>query len=91
LPVGAERIREPGNGPFTLAKVTQDVIGVRCRELETLFVSYNRMIGDPAGQTSRVAGFLGGGLSAAAMAAAVDPSLYRQRGPLPQPQATPSP
>lgn len=61
------------------------------RDLETLFVSYNRMIADPAQQASRVARFLGGGLSPAAMAAAVDPSLYRQRGPLPQPQATPSP
>jgi hypothetical protein len=49
-------------------------------DLETLFVSFNRMLGDPLRQADRISRFLGGGLSASAMAETVDPALYRQRG-----------
>jgi hypothetical protein len=49
-------------------------------DLETLFVSFNRMLDDPLRQTERISRFLGGGLSASAMAETVDPALYRQRG-----------
>jgi hypothetical protein len=48
-------------------------------DIETLFVSYNRLIEDPERQAARVAGFLGGELDVRAMAAAVDPDLYRNR------------
>lgn len=44
-----------------------------------LRVSYNEMLGAPQPQVERVNRFLGGTLDVAAMAAVVDPSLYRQR------------
>ena len=44
-----------------------------------LEVSYNDLVSDPAGQAGAVNAFLGGTLNEAAMAAAVDPSLYRNR------------
>lgn len=47
-----------------------------CSHLE---VDYNRLMADPAAAAETVADFLGGTLDRAAMAAAVDPSLYRQR------------
>ena len=48
-------------------------------DIETLFVSYNRLVEDPERQAARVAEFIGGGLDVRAMAAAVDPDLYRNR------------
>ncbi|RMH43218.1 MAG: sulfotransferase family protein [Deltaproteobacteria bacterium] len=47
--------------------------------MTALYVSYNRLVADPAAQAARVAAFLGGIVDPAAMAAAVDPSLYRNR------------
>jgi hypothetical protein len=47
--------------------------------VRTLHVDYRQVLLDPAGLASRVNGFVGGGLDAARMAAAVDPSLYRNR------------
>jgi hypothetical protein len=44
-----------------------------------LKVSYADAVSDPAPVAERVAEFLGGGLDVAAMAAAVDPTLYRER------------
>jgi hypothetical protein len=44
-----------------------------------LSVDYNRMLADPRPTLERVNAFLGGGLDVAAMAAVVDPALYRNR------------
>ncbi len=47
--------------------------------MELLSVDYNALVADVAPAAERVAAFLGGGLDTAAMAAVVDPTLYRQR------------
>ncbi|MEX2218892.1 MAG: sulfotransferase [Phycisphaerales bacterium] len=47
--------------------------------LESIEVGYSEVLRDPAGQSARVAGFLGVAGGAAAMAGAVDRSLYRNR------------
>jgi hypothetical protein len=47
--------------------------------VETLYVSYNEMLADPAPACARVAAFLGGDLDAERMAAVVSGELYRQR------------
>lgn len=47
--------------------------------MRALFVQYNDVLSDPAAQAARVAGFLGLPLDVGAMAAAVDPALYRNR------------
>ena len=44
-----------------------------------LDVEYRAVIDDPRGQARRICGFLGQSLDIDAMAAAVDPELYRQR------------
>lgn len=44
-----------------------------------LYVDYERAVADPVGMAAAVDRFLGGGLDRAAMAAAVDPTLQRQR------------
>jgi hypothetical protein len=49
------------------------------RSMRALFVQYNDVMSDPVAQAARVAGFLGLPLDVAAMAAAVDPELYRNR------------
>lgn len=46
---------------------------------EVLTVAHADLIRDAASQAARMNAFLGGGLDEAAMAAAVDPSLYRNR------------
>ena len=46
---------------------------------EVLYVNYNEMLTDPDEDIARVNEFLGGGLNTAAMAAVIDPKLYRQR------------
>lgn len=51
----------------------------KCPHAKVLFVPHRETITDPAGVADRVKAFLGGELDAAAMAAAVDGSLYRQR------------
>ncbi len=47
---------------------------------EMIEIHYKATIEDPAGTSRKVNGFLGGGLDEAAMRAAVDGSLYRNRG-----------
>jgi hypothetical protein len=47
--------------------------------IKVLFVSYNRMQSDSAGQIERVCKFMDAGLDAEKMATVIDPSLYRQR------------
>lgn len=48
-------------------------------DIEALFVSYNRLMSDPAPQIARVAKFLGRQDQVDAMTAVVEPALYRQR------------
>lgn len=47
-------------------------------DIDTLFVSYNRLVSEPDKQLERIASFLPE-LDAEAMATAIDPSLYRNR------------
>ena len=49
-------------------------------DLDTLFVHYAEVVSDPVATASAVADFLGRAVDTAAMADAVDASLYRQRG-----------
>jgi hypothetical protein len=46
---------------------------------KVLEVGYADLIADPSGKASQIAAFLGADLDQSAMAAAVDPSLYRNR------------
>lgn len=48
-------------------------------EFETLELHYSAVLARPLEEARRLAAFLGGGLDAEAMAAAVDPQLYRNR------------
>jgi len=48
--------------------------------MPVLAVPYAEVVRDPLAWAHEVAHFLGAGLDEAAMAAAVDPSLYRHRG-----------
>ncbi len=48
-------------------------------EFETMELHYSAVLAQPLEQARRVAAFLGGGLDVEAMAAAVDPQLYRNR------------
>lgn len=50
-------------------------------QFETLEVEYAAILARPLEQARRIAGFVGGGLDVEAMAAAVDPELYRNRVP----------
>jgi hypothetical protein len=47
---------------------------------EALDVSYNHAVADPTGEAAHVNRFLGGRLDVQAMAAAINPALYRTRG-----------
>lgn len=47
-------------------------------DIDTLFVSYNRLVTEPGPQLERLTAFLPD-LDGAAMASAIDPSLYRNR------------
>ena len=47
--------------------------------IQVLYVSYNRILDDPAAQVARVVEFLGAGLDLESMLNVVDPTLYRQR------------
>jgi hypothetical protein len=47
--------------------------------MQVLYVTYTDLIAGPSDQAQRVAEFLGGQLDVEAMAAAVDPTLYRNR------------
>ncbi len=57
---------------------TEDWLRTRS-DIQTLFVSYNRVMAEPRAQAQRVNQFLGGRLDLEKMTAAVDASLYRQR------------
>jgi hypothetical protein len=46
-------------------------------------VDYQDVVADPARQSARINAFLGGHLDEARMVEAVDPALYRNRGPAP--------
>lgn len=48
--------------------------------LSVLWVGYGDVLADPRAEAQRVATFIGRPLNIEAMAAAVDPSLYRERG-----------
>jgi hypothetical protein len=48
-------------------------------EFETIELHYSAVLARPREEARRLAAFLGGGLDAEAMAAAVDPQLYRNR------------
>jgi hypothetical protein len=48
-------------------------------QFETLEVHYTAILAHPLEEARRIAGFVGGGLDVEAMAAAVDPELYRNR------------
>ncbi len=49
-------------------------------EFRVLPVHYPELVANPVAQATRVNAFLGGGLDETAMAHAVDPTLYRERG-----------
>lgn len=63
-----------------MAKVTRHLQSHPTR-FHLLTVSYNDLIARPADEARRVNVFLGGTLDETAMAAAVEPSLYRNRKP----------
>jgi len=48
---------------------------------EVLYINHRNMINDGLAQVQRINDFLGGGLDLGAMAAVVDPELYRNRNP----------
>jgi hypothetical protein len=50
-------------------------------QFEAIEVSYAAILAHPREEARRIAGFVGGGLDVEAMAAAVDPGLYRNRAP----------
>lgn len=53
---------------------------LRFREyIDVLYVNYRDVLSDPRREAGRLNGFLGGSLDVDAMAAVVDPSLYRNR------------
>jgi hypothetical protein len=81
-----ERRGEPDGPPdeemrrLLLGHVLETEDWLRARpEMETLYVSYNRMVADPRPQAERINRFFGGALDLERMVAAVDASLYRQR------------
>jgi hypothetical protein len=47
---------------------------------ESIEVGYREVVAQPRAQAQRISAFLGGALDVDAMAAAVDPALYRNRG-----------
>jgi hypothetical protein len=51
-------------------------------EVSLLRIDYPGLVGDPRPGAAALSRFLGGGLDEAAMTAAVDPALYRQRRPV---------
>ena len=82
--------------PARLAETFSAQVGLVLRwaneqsHINLLNVDYCNVITDPFNQARRMNEFLGGHLDEAAMAAAVDPSLYRQRAAaIPQPERSP--
>ena len=82
-----ERGGRPGGGlpaetmRATFAKQVSDALATaRARpEMRVLEVQHRRTLTDPSAVAAEVSVFLGGGLDEAAMAAAVDPALHRNR------------
>lgn len=71
-------------------QVSSTLRWMREREMfRVLETSYAELIAEPAKIAARVNDFLGGGLNEAAMAAAVDPSLYRNKQQKGTPAAPP--
>jgi cystathionine beta-lyase len=75
-----------GLPPERLAEVYREQL-LACRaaldaraDVIWLALHYESVLRDPAGESARIAAFLGSGLDVAAMAAAVDPALCRQGG-----------
>jgi hypothetical protein len=66
-----------------LAQVEQWMALQSC--FSVLFVEHHHLINSPVEAAARISEFLGGDLDTAAMAAAVDPLLYRQRAASLQP------
>ncbi|HRX85368.1 MAG TPA: sulfotransferase [Phycisphaerae bacterium] len=58
-------------------RITDFLRAHRC--FDVLYINYNLMLQDPAPLITRINAFLGGDLDTAAMAAAIDQSLYRNR------------
>lgn len=50
------------------------------REVAVIVVNHATLLGSPATEAARLAAWTGGNLDVAAMAAAVDPALWRERG-----------
>ena len=50
-----------------------------CEGFSVLYVDYRDALDDARRQAERIDRFLGGGLDTVSMAAAIDPSLYRNR------------
>ena len=81
----ASRGEHLGPGPSVLVEqLHEDLSRVqrvlrRRRCFEVLDVRYNQAVADPAGEAHRVNRFLRGDLDVRAMAAAVNPALYRNR------------
>jgi hypothetical protein len=84
-----ERAGRPGGAltPERLAAIYDQQLGATARWLaerpcfRVLEVPYAGLIAEPNGWVGPLNEFLGGGLDRVAMAAAVDPSLYRNRAP----------
>ena len=57
---------------------TEDWLRSR-KDIQVLFVSYNRMVAEPRPQAERIARFLGGRVAVDKMVETVDSALYRQR------------
>ena len=84
--------------PAQLAETFSAQVGLVLRwvteqpHIDLLNVDYRNVITDPFNQARRMNEFLGGHLDEAAMAAAVDPSLYHRRAAaIPQPERSPCP
>jgi len=74
-PADDEKLRSAFNRQLRQLKVSlaaRATISVR-------FIRHSEAINDPSGTAAAINAFLGGGLDEQAMAAAVDPDLYRQR------------
>jgi hypothetical protein len=82
-----QRLGRPGAEPDVLRPIFERQLAGAQRWLDAhpratvLYVRHGDVVADPAEQAARLNAFLGGDLDQAAMAAAVDPALHRQRTP----------
>jgi hypothetical protein len=73
--VGDERLAD-----LLRIRITKAARWLAARQnIRSLTVNYNKLVRHPAGYSRRLIRFLGGHLDSAAMAAVVDPTLYRQK------------